>query len=269
MEKWDGGLTVGRYGETLLFPAYQPIFKICEDGQITLDAFEGLVRPFLNGKLLDPGRFFESVHVSDRLFIECMCQALHIRNYYLADPCNRKLFVNVNPANFQSMEALQREFNFMVQQFPKYDIKLENVVFELLETAAYSQEILLWLRRLASDSGFLFAVDDFGQEHSDIQRYQTLRPDVVKIDRAYFLRCIGQKACYHLMMNLIHQFHVDGAIVVIEGIETAEQLQIAIDLGADFVQGYHLERPQILPHRFDEYFVRETREPISVNSIAG
>ncbi len=246
----DDGLHLGRYRDYRLFAAYQPIFALSPDGSASIAAFEGLVRPFLGDRPVDATAFFESIDPDDLLFVECMCQALHIRNYALAAPVNRVLFVNINPAVYTSIRMLEREFAFLLKQFPKYGLDNNTVVFELLETAPYSAVILKWLRQMAQENNVRFALDDFGRQHSNIDRYVSLRPDVVKIDRILMGGEGLPSASPDFLRSTISRFHDDGAQVVMEGIESAEQLDIAVDLGADFVQGYYLARPQMLPYGF-------------------
>ena len=250
IELRDDGLHLGHYCDYRLFAAYQPIFALSGDGSASIAAYEGLVRPFLGDAPVDAKAFFESIDPDDLLFVECMCQALHIRNYALVTPVDRVLFVNINPAVYDSIGMLEREFAFLLKQFPKYGLDNDTVVFELLETAPYSAVILKWLRQMARENHVRFALDDFGRQHSNIDRYVSLEPDVVKIDRI-LLGGEGLPAASHdSLRSTISRFHDDGAQVVIEGIESAEQLNIAAGLGADFVQGYYLARPQMLPYEF-------------------
>lgn len=244
------GLHVGHYGDYVLYSAYQPIYRVSENHAPSIPAFEGLIRPFLGDTPIDPSAFFRLVDDEDLLFVECMCQALHVRNHHRASPAGGGLFVNVNPAIYTSISMLEREFNFLLSNLSKHGLETTRVIIELLETAPYSSVVLKWLRRMALDNGIQFAMDDFGRSHSCLERYESLKPDIVKVDRGVFLKAAQENTHLQTLQSAIERFRGDGALVIIEGIETAEQLDLAQNLGADFFQGYYLHYPQILPYDF-------------------
>lgn len=243
-------LVHGNFGDLTLYSAYQPIFKPSPDGAPQIFAVEGLVRPFRDGQAVSPDAFFSAIEPVDALFAECLCQALHVRNYRTARPNNLSLFLNINPAVYESPKTLEREFTFMIRQLPKYGLSEGQVVFELLETAPCSFDILDWLRVFARDNAVQFAIDDFGRGHSNLARYEALKPDVVKIDGNLFARSSQNADQGQFLHSVIKRVHDDGGTVVIEGIETAEMQDAAIEIGGDYLQGFHLGRPQILPHDF-------------------
>lgn len=246
----SNGLFYGSYADFSLYSAYQPIYELSKTGATTLFAFEGLIRPRAAGLSIDPDRFFASIDPKDQLFVECMCQALHVRNYQHANPGHQTLFVNSNPASYSSLESLDREFNFLISRFSTYGLTPSTIVIELLETVPYSQIILDGLREITKSNGILFALDDFGVGESQLDRYQTLKPDLVKLDKQYFANGCCSAPTRQLIKSQVSRFHDDGARVVVEGIESEEQLGWALEIGADFVQGFLLHSPELLPSSF-------------------
>ncbi len=123
------------YKDYTLKPAYQPIFSYdSEKAEWNLTGFEGLIRPYLDDELVEVGEFFKIVDQADRLYVECMCAALHIRAYKTATPENKTLFINVDVSKFPSADVLETEIFFMFSQLPKHGLNRERVVFEILET---------------------------------------------------------------------------------------------------------------------------------------
>jgi EAL domain-containing protein (putative c-di-GMP-specific phosphodiesterase class I) len=59
-----------------------------------------------------------------------------------------------------------------------------------------------------------------------------------------------------MVESVVHLAHALGKRLVVEGVETAQQLRILRELGADAVQGFHLARPQ--PAAATEGFLRVT-----------
>ncbi len=51
---------------------------------------------------------------------------------------------------------------------------------------------------------------------------------------------------------MFRSFATDGAEVLVQGIETPEHLEVALETGADLLQGHFLARPALAGAFFDE-----------------
>jgi diguanylate cyclase (GGDEF)-like protein len=93
------------------------------------------------------------------------------------------------------------------------------------------------------DLGAKIAIDDFGTGYSSMARLGALPVDQLKIDQS-FLRQLGStrrvRAVLEAMNALAASFDLE---TVIEGVETAEQLQILRSFGRCSAQGYLFARP--------------------------
>ncbi|MEP1208384.1 MAG: EAL domain-containing protein [Rhizobiaceae bacterium] len=252
IERLDNGLSVGHYAGYTLYSAYQPIFRYIDGEILDLSGLEGLIRPFVDDVSITPSLLFGQTAPEDALFIECMCHALHIRNYLSAAPNNCDLFININPAIYNESAEMEREFLFLLNQLAINGLDRSRIVFELLETVPTDNRILRWLRDFATEHQVRFALDDFGRGESNIPRYESLMPDLVKIDGLLFARAMERASKMDLLESIIARVHDDGGRIVIEGIETSEMLVLARELGADMFQGYHLDTPHVPPHQFFE-----------------
>ena len=109
------------------------------------------------------------------------------------------------------------------------------VVLEILETTEPTPEVIGLLRGLSAD-GYTLALDDFVL---DTGRDELLDvAEIVKLD----LPAIppGQLAAH------IAAVRRPGMTVLVEKVETVEQLNEALDGGADLFQGFFFTRPQVL-----------------------
>lgn len=249
IETTDAGLHVGTYGPFRLQSGYQPIYEI-DNGVLTLFGYEGLVRPFQGGEAVSPINFFAQVDAGDRLFAECMCRALHLRNYPRADPGGGKLFINLNPAIYESVEVVEREFRFMFSILALYGLTPGHLVCEVLETEALDDMTLRRLCAMLREAGCSIAIDDFGTGKSGMARYRDLSPDLVKLDGGMFRSMAADQGQLRLLRKMVGTFVDDGVMVLVEGIETDAHLLLAQELGASYFQGYGLARPQVLPASF-------------------
>ena len=100
-------------------------------------------------------------------------------------------------------------------------------------------EALRLLRRL----GATIAIDDFGTGFSNLSMLQRLMPTIVKIDRSLLVSAEGNEQATAILEAAIHVGHALGAEVVMEGIETQSQADLALALHADLGQGFVFAKP--------------------------
>lgn len=249
IETNEAGLHTGTYGPFRLQSAYQPIYEI-RNGALHLFGYEGLVRPFRDAHPVSPLDFFAQVDAGDRLFVECMCRALHLRNYRQAQPGGGQLFINVNPAIYDSVDVVEREFRFMFSILERYGLSPQQLICEVLETEALDDETLRRLCSMLRDAGCTIAIDDFGTGKSGMARYRDLSPDLVKLDGGMFRAMAGDAGQLRILRKMVETFVRDGVIVLVEGVETDAHLLLAQQLGARYVQGFGLGRPLVLSAAF-------------------
>ena len=94
-------------------------------------------------------------------------------------------------------------------------------------------------------------LDDFGSGYSSLNMLGELPIDVAKLDMGFVNQIESPKkqkviaACVNLIHNLNYK-------IVVEGVETEQQIQIAKDLGIDYGQGFYYSKP--LPEEeFENY----------------
>lgn len=118
-------------------------------------------------------------------------------------------------------------------------------------TTADLREVRATVTRL----GGRLLVDDAGASRADATRITTLRPDIVKIDRALFWEVAEDATAQERLEVLLRAAREAGARTLVEGVSDAAQLDRARELGADYAQGYHLGMPtpaDDIPALFDE-----------------
>jgi diguanylate cyclase (GGDEF)-like protein/PAS domain S-box-containing protein len=137
---------------------------------------------------------------------------------------------------------------------------MERICFEVVETEQYPD--VEFLRRILDEyraQGAMVALDDLGAGHSSLTYLDTLRPDVVKLDRALISGIDGDPPRQRLVGALIDYAHELDVRVVAEGIETETELAIIAGLGADLGQGWYLGRPAAEPVRVERKLVMDAK----------
>lgn len=99
------------------------------------------------------------------------------------------------------------------------------------------------VRARVSQLGGRLLVDDAGADCADERRVAELRPDVVKIDRALFWRIAEEPEAMREVDGLIDAAREAGAKVLVEGVSSAERVESARALGAEYGQGFYLGKP--------------------------
>ncbi|MGH3026351.1 MAG: EAL domain-containing response regulator, partial [Gaiellaceae bacterium] len=90
------------------------------------------------------------------------------------------------------------------------------------------------------------AVDDTGAGFSSLRHILSLRPEIIKLDRSLTQGVDRDPARRALAASLV-SFAVDvGASLIAEGVETQGELETLDRLGAHWVQGFHIARPEPL-----------------------
>jgi len=259
----------GTYSDFTLKSAYQPIYKIASNITVELFGFEGLLRVFLGDRPIDTQSFLDSVLPEDRLFVEMMSVALHIRSYKCSQRSGETLFLNINAANFPSAEVAESELFFTFSQLRKNGLDKDRVVFEMHNGAVAAPYVLTRLCEMFRSNGFEFALDDFGVQHSSIERYILLRPNMIKINRSLFIDHNSFKKIEGLMSSLVTAFRENGACVLVDCIESSEQLSAALQMEVPLLQGYHLGKPQLHPVRVQDEIIVADALKIPTLAVVG
>lgn len=91
--------------------------------------------------------------------------------------------------------------------------------------------------------GATVALDDFGVGYACLTQLAALPLDVVKLDGALVRQAATAPRVRTIVGATVAMVRSIGLATVLEGIETADQLELARAVGADFAQGYFLGRP--------------------------
>ncbi|KAF1028473.1 MAG: putative cyclic di-GMP phosphodiesterase PdeC [Burkholderia plantarii] len=227
-----------RYRDLALSSVFQPIFSLSHQRAV---GYEGLLRAHdAFDRAVSPLDVFgEAARHGDVMQVDRLAQSLHLENFALLGAEREWLFLNVHPGvltdPYQSAALLAN--------LRRLTISPRRVVLEVLEQRDDDLDRLAEAVREFRSHGFLIALDDFGAGHSNIERIWQLNPDIVKLDRILLSHAqhrSGQIAILHGLVTLLHEA---GKLVLIEGIETEHDAQVALACEADFVQGYFFGRP--------------------------
>jgi EAL domain-containing protein (putative c-di-GMP-specific phosphodiesterase class I) len=245
----EGLVRAGR-GESLqwqgmtLATHFQPIYSVRDAGCV---GFEALVRAHdAEGTPIRPEKLFAKAFADgDGNLLDWICRALHLRKFAKVDPGDRTLYLNVHPEAVVKDARSNRELADLVRF---YGLVPERVCVEILESSCADEGLLREAVAAYRALGASIAMDDFGVGRSNFDRIVALRPDVVKIDRSVLTAAVGDRKARLMLPSIIELLHEAGAEVAIEGVESGNEALLAMDSGADMLQGFHFAAPSaVLP----------------------
>ena len=216
----------------------QPIYSVRKVGCV---GFEALLRASDDNGPVRPERLFERARLDgDVVLLDWICRALHLRKFATVDKGDRKLFLNVHPEAAVRDARSARELADLVRY---YGLAPARLTVEILEAPCADELLLREAVAAYRALGASIAMDDFGLGRSNFDRIVALRPDIVKIDRSILTRTVGEAKSRRMLPSIVELLHEAGAQVAIEGIEGAHEALVAIESGADHLQGFHFAAP--------------------------
>ncbi len=239
------GVAYGRHRDLLLKSAYQMLYRV--DGPALVPfAVEALAIAYRDGQPISAQRLFDGTPAERRDALKRLCRILHFRNYENIGLPELEIYFNADPdfapADIDHVESLLTDNRIA----PKL------AVCEITEAVAQSREAVASLGDGLRRIGVGVAVDDFGAGASTAERLRLLKPSTVKIDGAWF-RAVSRNAEARTMLpGLFARMHELGCRVLVEGIESADDLACALAAGADYLQGFLLARPALAGTVFDD-----------------
>lgn len=221
---------------------FQPIVEV-STGRIF--AYEALMRP-RTPELSSPLAVLELARQEGKLrAVETLTWhtamgafAAHCRAGHVPEGC--RVFIN----SLSNQAMLPEDTARFHREYRDY---LSRVVLELTEVTRIDADLQAVKMQALMRSGGKLALDDYGSGYNGEAMLLAVQPDYVKIDVAIVRGVDQDDDKRQLVENLVSYAHVRGIALVGEGVETRAELEALAALGVDYVQGYFLARPALLP----------------------
>ena len=121
----------------------------------------------------------------------------------------------------------------------------KNLVLEVTEGSFLVDPVrAIDVLRVLRSRGIGVSIDDYGTGYSSLTYLRDLPIMEVKIDRSFVAELATNEADKSIVASTIQLAHALGFVVVAEGIEDESTLNQLAAFGCDYVQGFHLGRPQ-------------------------
>lgn len=218
---------------------FQPIVDLQRNVPL---GYEALLRATdQKGNAVAPPAAFRQAEVSERLVkFDRLCRTLHTLNFLNMGKGSGLLFLNVHPELLVAVNSHGKVFEQVLHQ---HDVSTHDVVIEIHESAVSEEKLLAAAIANYRERGYKIAIDDFGKEHSNLERLWTLAPEYVKLDGGIIQQAEFNPRLQRILPKLVEIINELDAQVIIEGVETPAQLWLAQQAGVHLVQGYQIGRP--------------------------
>ncbi|HPO01891.1 MAG TPA: EAL domain-containing protein [Treponemataceae bacterium] len=220
---------------------FQPIVSL-KTGEIF--AYEALTRGIRDESrsLIDPCALFaQADRETCSLEFDLLCRKKALENFRkFHTNTEAMMFMNINTSVISSRDNETHHIGTISRQM---GFDPENIGLELIESKASSPDELMSFVRKYRDSGFLIVIDDFGCEHSNIDRLIQIHPDIIKVDRS-IISCIENDPYRQSILKSIHSLaEMTGSLCLAEGVETLAEIKTCHLLGVDLFQGFAIACP--------------------------
>ena len=149
--------------------------------------------------------------------------------------------INLSALQFKTPLELETNLAAVLEEtaLPSRLVELELTESVLMEAWGEHNDVLLRLRK----AGFRLAIDDFGTGYSSLDYLRRFPVDRIKIAQNFIfgmMELSDNRVIVKAAISLAHALNLD---VVVEGVETAEQLKLLRAWGCRTVQGYYFSKP--------------------------
>ena len=235
---WDGHI-VDALENNLLELHYQGVF---DPKTQELFYLEALVRMKIVGQenIVMPGQFVPFAERSGKIVEIDRWVLREVISTLAKNPEVTCIAVNVSGRSFDDSTLAK----YIVQTLEVFQVSPSRLLLELTETAAVSdlQDAQRFIDVMRA-YGCRVAIDDFGSGYASFIYLKHLDADVVKIDGLFTHDLVKEKDNQLFIKAIVDIAHGLNKKTVAEFVEDEGSLELLVELGVDYVQGFYFHTP--------------------------
>src|SRR3954471_12260151 len=214
-----------------IHPVYQPIVRLADLEPIGYEAVASF--PYADGLAAMPPdvTLAAAGEIGLRGDVEVACWAAMATAG--SPPAGRLLFVNISPDCLAHPGLLA-----LADRLPSRLVIEITEQREVQDYAELRERLAPWVAR-----GAQVAIDDTGAGYASLEHVVEMRPDFLKLTRG-LVADIDHDANRQALLRALGAFAREvGAVIVAEGVERREELEVLREAEVDFAQGWLFGRP--------------------------
>lgn len=206
---------------------YQPKVDIKHN---KVQKFEALIRYRHNNKITGP-TFLSIIETAGLAYIidiwVCKQTIKHIKQWE-EEGFYPEISINLHPDTLKNKEAIKNIIDIL---------RNKNITFEIIERSLLYGKKAQDNIALLQKNGFKISIDDFGSGYSSLEIVTKLNVQELKIDKS-LIDIVDTPKGFSVCKHTVEICHDFNALVVAEGVESKQQLEILKSIDVDLVQGY-------------------------------
>lgn len=225
---------------------YQAKVDIRNERIVGAEALVRFMDPTAEGAIRAPGFFVPYYERTGRIreidffVMESVCKMLRRR----IDAGRRVVPVSCNFSRVHfTSDGFPERFERVMD---KYRIPRELIEVEITETLVVEevqQQKVKEVVGILREKGVRLSIDDFGSGYSSLGVFEQIPASVIKLDRSFLLNNENRVRQVQIMKNIVNLARDLNAQVVCEGVETKDDTELMMEIGAYVAQGYRYCRP--------------------------
>ncbi|PSR22784.1 MAG: hypothetical protein C7B45_05485 [Sulfobacillus acidophilus] len=220
-----------------LTPVFQPLMQI---GQEYVWGYEALIRGELEGVAVAPSDLFQLAASTgttvdlDHRALNAVAEVLHAVDW----PGEAVLSVNMR------LQTLA-DTRWVREWLSTLPVPLHRIIIEISEQDSLPMAFSSWSTVRKAVPAVAFAIDDWGAGHNEVTRLFDLQPEWIKVDRSWLQAARQQSGPRSLLTAFATWARNEGSRIILEGVETPEDLEVAQRCAIDYGQGFLWGKPEI------------------------
>lgn len=222
-------------------PYYQPKYSLTEKRFISAEVLARWYSPE-NG-ILTPDKFISKAE-SAGLLSDIDITVFKAAVKELGDNLRRGRRVLPISCNFSLYEFFSRNFlDLIINTLKENHVPYNYVEIEITETTSQVNKFLsLSVIKKLKDLGVRVLMDDFGVGYSQINSLRQIPFDGIKIDKSLTDHILDDEKTKNIVKFLVELGHNNDMEVIIEGVETEDQVNVLKKMKVDTIQGFYYSK---------------------------
>lgn len=220
---------------------YQPKLNIKTGDLVGVEALVRWNHP--SGRMISPGEF---IPIAERTGL-----ILSIGEWVIEQACiqmrkwlDEGVVVPTVSVNLSVSQLFQHNLIEKIECYLRENhLQPHQLELEITETMAMEKgsvhQILMRIKKL----GVSLSIDDFGTGYSSLNQLRDLPIDIVKVDGSFVNEITTNEKANALLASVIRMTKLLKLKVVVEGVETEEQLNKLYESDCEVVQGFIISKP--------------------------
>lgn len=220
---------------------YQPQVDINKN---KVYGFESLIRLDIDGKTISTQSFIDVAEKSDLIYkIDEFVLDKVTKEWapYINIQPDLVISVNISGKHLYLDDFIQRVKDILTKNnFPPEKLCIEITEGAFIKSMHLAQNAIRQLRQF----GIKIALDDFGTKYSSLNYLSSFIVDHIKVEKSFTdTIVINNTTDVNIVSIIISIAKQLNCSIIVEGVETEDQLSYLKKMGCDIIQGYYYSKP--------------------------